>query len=171
MKVEQKKRIPEIQEIIFKNKQNIPWNDVEKYLKKYIGDTYIVEAYDDKISIGSEFPDEYAESKYTKSLRGALAKAKANAVQIIGELICYAENRRWIENKNVKHSKNASQGWYRYDTCFILPVKGSDETVGRKNIFGATLVVRKTERGMFLYDVINIKKEASTPFESKMTVR
>ena len=164
---ESRKRIPEIHEIIFKNKQNIPWNDVEKYLKKYIGSTYIVEIYKDKISIAGDFPDEYAESKYTKSLRGALAKAKANAAQIIGDLISSAENRRWIENKNSKHSKDASQGWYRYDTYFIVPVKGSDEMVERKNVYGATLVVRKTEQGMFLYDMINIKKEASMPLKSK----
>ena len=164
---EGRNRIPEIYDIIFKSKQNIPWNDVEKYLKKYIGSTYIVEIYKDKISIAGDFPDEYAESKYTKSLRGALAKAKANAAQIIGDLISSAENRRWIENKNSKHSKDASQGWYRYDTYFIVPVKGSDEMVERKNVYGATLVVRKTEQGMFLYDMINIKKEASMPLESK----
>lgn len=140
---------------------------MEKYLKKYIGETYVVEAYKDKISIAGEFPDEYAESKYTKSLRGALAKAKANAAQIIGELIGCAENKRWIENKNSKHCKDASQGWYRYDTCFILPVKGSDEEMERKNVYEATLVVRKTQQGMFLYDMINIKKEASMPLESK----
>ena len=72
-----------------------------------------------------------------------------------------------LENKNSKHCKDASQGWYRYDTCFILPVKGSDEEVERKNVYGATLVVRKTQQGMFLYDMINIKKEASMPLESK----
>ena len=164
---EGRNRIPEIYDIIFKSKQNIPWNDVEKYLKKYIGSTYIVEIYKDKISIAGDFPDEYAESKYTKSLRGALAKAKANAAQIIGDLISSAENRRWIENKNSKHSKDASQGWYRYDTYFIVPVKGSDEMVERKNVYGATLVVRKTEQGMFLYDMINIKKEANMPLKSK----
>lgn len=165
--IKNSKRIPEIHNIIFKNKQNIPWNKVEEYLKRYIGRTYVVEAYKDKISIVGDFPDEYAESKYTKSLRGAVAKAKANAAQIIEELILYADNRRWIENQNEKHLKNASQGWYRYDTLFVLPVKGSSETVERKNVYKATLVVRKTEKGMFLYDIINIKKEASTPLESK----
>lgn len=165
--IKNSKRIPEIQNIIFKNKQNIPWNKVEEYLKRYIGRTYVVEAYKDKISIAGDFPDEYAESKYTKSLRGAVAKAKANAAQIIDELILYADNRRWIENQNEKHLKNASQGWCRYDTLFVLPVKGSSETVERKNVYKATLVVRKTEKGMFLYDIINIKKEASTPLESK----
>ena len=32
----------DVPKIIFKNKQNIRWNDVEKYLKKYIGQEYQV---------------------------------------------------------------------------------------------------------------------------------
>lgn len=27
----------DVSQIIFNNKQNIPWNDVEQYLKRYIG--------------------------------------------------------------------------------------------------------------------------------------
>ncbi len=79
---------------------------MEKYLKKYVGKEYFVREYNDKISIAGDFPDEYTESKYTKSLRGAFAKAKANASQIIGELISCAQNRRWIENKKTKHQKD-----------------------------------------------------------------
>ena len=43
--------------------------------------------YQDHISIAGDFPDEYAESQYTKKLRGAVAKVKANASQIIESLI------------------------------------------------------------------------------------
>ena len=77
------------------------------YLKKYVGKEYFVREYNDKISIAGDFPDEYTESKYTKSLRGAFAKVKANASQIIEELISSAQNRRWIENKKTKHQKDA----------------------------------------------------------------
>lgn len=164
-------RISEVEKIIFLSKQNIPWNDVEQYLKQYIGQTFIVREYQDSISIASDFPDEYTESKYTKRLRGALAKVKANAAQIIDLLIENAVNRRWIENKNDKHKNNASEGWFRYDTYFSISVKGSEEKVERTNQYKATLVVRKTVRGLFLYDVLDIKKEASTPHESQETVR
>ncbi|MBQ5849603.1 MAG: hypothetical protein IIW54_02120 [Lachnospiraceae bacterium] len=164
-------RISKIEEIIFVNKQNIPWKSVEQYCKRYIGQTYIVEEYQDHINISSDFPDEYTESKYTKKLRGALAKVKANAAQIIGVMIENATNRRWSENKDDKHKCNASGGWFRYDTYFEMSVKGSNETVERFNQYKATLVVRKTNRGLFLYDVLDIKKEASTPLESEMTVR
>ena len=159
--------IPIIEQILFSGKQNIPWKDVEIYLKQYIGNIFIVEKYQDPIVIGSDFPDEYTGSGYTKSLRGASAKAKANAVQIIGTLIGAAVNRRWIENKDNKHKKDASGGWYRYDAVFEIVVKGSQETTDRVNRYNVTLVVRKAREGLFLYDMINIKKEASRPLESK----
>lgn len=123
--------IPRIDEIIFSGKQKIPWNEVEIYMKKYIGQEFVVKEYGDKIVIAGDFPDEYTESRYTKKLRGALAKVKANMAQIIDSIVINATNRRWIENKDVK----------------------------------ATLAVRKNRKGLFLYDVIDIKKEASTPLE------
>ena len=154
-----------IKQILFRGKQNISWDQVEKYLKKYVGESYIAKNYGDLINIAGDFPDEYTESDYTKLLRGANAKAKANAAQIIPEMIEIAENRRWIENKKEKHNHNASKGWYRYDTLFALPkensLSGSDTEL--RSIYRATLVVRISEKGLFLYDVINIKKEASTP--------
>ena len=73
------KNIAYIENIIFIGKQNIGWNKVEEYLKIYIGESYIVEETKDVIKIASDFPNEYAESKYTKSLRGSIAKSKANA--------------------------------------------------------------------------------------------
>ena len=154
-----------IKQILFRNKQNIPWNQVEQYLKRYIGQSYVTEQYDDVINIASDFPDEYAESEYTKRLRGANAKAKANAAQVIPEMIATAENRRWIENKKEKHSQNASKGWYRYDTGFAIPKEGNtnDSNGEMRSYYRATLVVRISDMGLFLYDVINIKKEASTP--------
>ena len=68
-------------------------------MKRYIGNFYEVKEYGDIVYIPGDFPDEYAESKYTKSLRGALAKVKANAAQVIGEMLENAKNRRWVENK------------------------------------------------------------------------
>ena len=159
-------KVAYIEDIIFMNKQNIPWSEVESYLKQYVGEKYIVEETKDLINVGSDFPEEFSESKYTKSLRGSIAKAKANAAQVIGKMIVIATNKRWIENKNEKHKKDAKQGWYRYDSYFAMPVQGSDEKESRVNIYKATLVVRSSLNGMFLYDIINIKKEASKPLKS-----
>ena len=109
--------------------------------------------------INSAFADEYAESKYTKALRGSLAKVKANIVQILPCLIENATNRRWIENKNIKHVNNANWGWYRYDTYFSVPVKAENEDDVWENFYMATLVVRINYQGLFLHDIINIKKK------------
>ena len=151
----------DVPEILFSNKQNIPWNDVEKYLKKYIGHSFCVKHYGDVIHIGGDFPDEYTESKYSKKLRGALAKAKANAAQVIGPMIENANNRRWVENKDPKHKTEAGGGWYRYDVSFSIPVEHNGEF--RRNSYIGTAVVRIKDNELFLYDIINIKKEASTP--------
>ena len=59
--------ISEIKEVIFYNKQNIPWNEVEQYLKRYIGQTFVAQEYQDVVIIASDFPDEYTGSRYTKS--------------------------------------------------------------------------------------------------------
>ena len=44
---------------------------------------------------------------------------------------------------------------------FTIPVDRDGEK--SKNIYRATAVVRIRDDNLFLYDVINIKKEASTP--------
>ncbi|MFR1307861.1 MAG: hypothetical protein ACLSCO_02515 [Gallintestinimicrobium sp.] len=59
---------------------------------------YEIEAYSEKIYIGTDFPGEYAHSKDTKALAGANAKAKANAAQAIGELIRTAVNKSESED-------------------------------------------------------------------------
>ncbi len=151
----------EVKNIIFKNKQNIPWNDVEVFLKGFIGIDVTVKKYGDIIHIPGNFPDEYTESRYTKKLRGALAKAKANAAQVIADMLENADNRRWIENKDSKHDKEANGGWYRYDVGFTIPVENNGNE--SQNRYYATAVVRIKDGRLYLYDIINIKKEASTP--------
>ena len=58
------------------------------------------------------------------------------------------------------------KGWYRYDSRFAIPVFDENNDVLRYNVFHAELVIRHSENGkLYLYDVINIKKETSTPLE------
>lgn len=151
----------------FFGKQNIPWRpDVEQFLKQFIGSSYIVQSTGEAIMIPKGFPDEYTGSRYTKRLRGGLAKTKANVAPYIGELIETAYNRRVVENKDEKHSKDASGGWIRYDVDFELGVKSENETETRWNRYRATLVIRVVDDKKYLYDLINIKKEARRPLES-----
>ncbi len=57
-------------------------------------------------------------------------------------------------------------GWYRYNSYFALPVYGDNEIIERYNVFHTSLIIRHANDGkMYLYDVIDIKKETSTPLE------
>lgn len=51
--------------------------EVRAYLKEYVGDFYMVASTGDVIYIGADLPNEYSGSKYTHSLKGTNAKAKA----------------------------------------------------------------------------------------------
>jgi hypothetical protein len=155
----------EIRETIFFGKQNIPWNDVERYIRRYDGRVIRNINYGDEIQINAATADEYVHSQYTRKLRGALAKVKANAAQVIPQLLESCNNRRWIANKDNKHEKDAIRGWYRYDTYFSIKVASNEEGV-RFNRYSATIVVKINDTGMYLYDIINIKKEARKPTDS-----
>ena len=111
-----------INDIIFKGKKAIKWNDVEKYLRQYVGQICTIAKTEEMVYIGTDLPDEYAGSNYTKHLKGTVAKAKANAAQAIPEMIEIASSKEVEENKKSKHARFAKNGWYRYDTRFALPV-------------------------------------------------
>ena len=154
----------QIPEILFSGKRNMPWKEVEEYLSSYSGSSYEITETGDRIMIGSRFASEYCGSMYTKNLRGTLEKAKANTAQIIPELVRTAKNRRWIENKDEKHCNDAKGGWYRYDVFFSLPVSFAGEALW--NNYKGTIIARINDSGIYLHDMINIKKEDSKPFES-----
>ena len=156
-----------IHDVLFKGKRSIEWTDVETYLKKFVGESYVIEDTNDMIYIGTDFPDEYAHSEYTTSLKGANAKAKANAAQGVPELIEIATKKEYRENSKSKHSKDAKLGWYRYNSRFALPVYDSNGEVNGYNVFHVILVVRHAQdEKMYLYDIVNIKKETSNLFQS-----
>ena len=157
-----------IHDIRFKGKRMINWVEVEEYLKKFIGESYLVTKSDDLIFIGVDLPDEYSHSEYTRILKGANAKAKANAAQGIPELIEIATSKSYTQNYKEKHNSDAKYGWYRYESRFALPVFDETGEVIRYNVFHVIIVVRHGRDGkMYLYDIMNIKKETSTLFQSE----
>lgn len=160
------RKIVLIHDIRFKGKRKIDWNDVEMYLKQYIGEFYEIADIQDMVYIGKDLPDEYSGSKDTARLRGMLAKAKANAAQGVPELIKIAANRKFKENLATKHSIDAKLGWYRYDSRFALPVYDENGKIERYNVFCVEMLIRHADDGkLYLYDIVNIKKETSTPLE------
>lgn len=161
-----------IHDIRFKGKRNIDWNEVEEYLKFFVGDFYTIIETNDLIYIGKDLPDEYTGSKYTHTLKGGNAKAKANAVQGIPELIQISKNKRFKKNLETKHDMNAKYGWYRYTSRFALPVYNECGEVERFNVFDVEMVIRHDANGkMYLYDILNIKKETSNPLSLMRTVK
>ena len=151
-----------INDIVFKGKRSVEWAYAEKYLRQYVGDFYQIAETEDIIYIGTDLPDEYSGSNYTKHIKGTIAKAKANAAQAIPEMIEIATSKTFEDNKKNKHSRHAKNGWYRYDTRFALPVYDESGEVERYNVFSARLLIRHASSGkMYLYDVLEIKKETS----------
>ncbi len=132
------KKLALINDIRFKGKRQIDWDDVKQYLEGYVGDYYEIEESAERIYIGNELPEEYTESESRKSLMAANAKAKPNAATAIF-------------------------GWYRYDVRFALPVYEENVLV-RYNIFHARLLINHAENGKkYLYDILAVKKETSKP--------
>ncbi len=161
------KKIVVINDILFKGKRSIDWDEVEQYLRRFVGESYIVAETADIIYIGTDLPDEYAHSEYTRILKGANAKAKANAIQGIPEMIEIATKRIFRNNSKKKHKRDAQYGWYRYESRFGLPVYDNSGEIERFNVFRATMVVRHNSDGrLYLYEIVDIKKETSNLFES-----
>ena len=155
-----------INDIRFKGRRGINWDEVEAYLKEYVGKCYEILETSEKIYIGRDFPDEFSHSKDTKMLKGTNAKAKANAAQALGRIIRIAGNKGISMDYNNKHGSKAKLGWYRYDTRFALPVYGEDGILERYNVFSARLLIRHDQDGcLYLYDILRIKKETSRPLE------
>lgn len=152
-----------INDIRFKGKRNIDWEEVKSYLKDYVGDFYEIAENADKIYIGNDFVKEFSGSQSRTALAGARSKAKANSATAIPELIQIATNPHWEENQKEKHKKRAKFGWYRYNIRFALPVY-ENNTFVRYNIFRGQLLVNHAENGKkYLYDILGIKKETRSP--------
>ena len=146
--------------IIFRGRQAISWDEVEKYICRYVGSIFNIEETNDLIYIGNDFPDEFTGSTYTRKLLGGLAKAKANLVQGLPQIIEIATDKRWQMDFEDKHKKRASNGWYRYNTKFALPIMSDNGDIIRYNKYKAVLLVRYSSNGkLYLYDVQNIKKK------------
>ena len=156
-----------INDVRFKSRRGIDWNEIEQFLKQYIGECYEILETAENVYIGTDFPDEYAHSKDTKNAKGANEKAKANAITAIGELIETASGKTEFEDYKGKHGNKAKYGWYRYYTSFGIPVYDEGGMLERYNVFRARMLVRRDVNGkLYLYDIVTIKKETSRPLES-----
>ncbi len=154
------KKVVEINTIEFSGKRKIDWEGVERYLKQYVGNQYVIEETGDTIYIGTDFPDEYANSKDSIKSFGAIGKAKANATQAIPELIQSLSEIKHFPNYDDKHSSDAPNGWYRGTVHFSIPTTDDKGQIIGKNLFRGRMVIRcGTDNKLFRYDIVTIKKE------------
>ena len=88
-------------------------------------------------------------------------------MQGLPEIIEIATGKQFEENRKYKHKRDAQYGWYRYVSRFALPVFDESGNVERYNVFRATLLMRHAkDNKIYLYDIMEIKKETSSLFQS-----
>ena len=136
----------------FSDYYGIPYRTIQDW---EAGEFYQIEDCNKMIYIGSDLPDEYMHSNYTRILKGANAKVKANAAQGLPELLKIATNEVYEDNRKEKHSKDAKYGWYSYDSRFALPVFSDDGEIERYNVFNVAMLLRHTS-SVFMYVVLQI---------------
>ena len=103
------RKIVLINDVRFKSRRSFNWDDIEQYLKEYIGQFYEILETCEKIYIGSDFPDEFSSSEDRIKSKGAIARAKANAATAIEGLIQVATNKKEYPDYEEKHGKKAGK--------------------------------------------------------------
>lgn len=102
-------------------------------------------------------------------MKPALRKIKMQAATNLDEMLLLAENGEWRENVKPKHSKDAQNGWYRYDTTFAFPVKGES---GVYRAYDAELLIRNASDGRkYLYDIVSIKENTGLALDLNQKAR
>ena len=62
------------------------------------------------------------------------------------------------------NNTDAKYGWYRFTSRFALPVYDENNLLERYNIFRIEMLIRHaSDDKLYLYDMVNVKKEAGTP--------
>ena len=112
------------------------------------------------VYVGKDLPGEYKSSEYTKTMKPALRKIKMQAATNLDEMLLLAENGEWRENVKPKHSKDAQNGWYRYDTQFAVPILNAKKAIDHYTVYGGTLLIRNDADGKsYLYDLLDVQKK------------
>lgn len=93
-------------------------------------------------------------------MKPALRKIKMQAATNLDEMLLLVENGEWRENVKPKHSKDAQNGWYRYDTQFAVPVLNAKKAIDHYTVYGGTLLIRNDADGKsYLYDLLDVEKK------------
>lgn len=157
------KKIVVIHDVRFKGKTRAEWDEIEQFLKEYIGKHFEIAENSEIVYIGKEFPDEFVHGYDKLVLKGPNLKAKANASLAIGELIQIGTNQSIAPDYDKRHGRQAAGGWYRYDTRLALPVYNDEGKIVRYNVYKMRMLIRQDSNGrLYLYDFLHTKKEKET---------
>ena len=86
-------------------------------------------------------------------------------------MIEIAAGKKFTENYKEKHTIDAMYGWYHYESRFALPVFNEVGEIERYNVFNVIMVIRHAKDGkMYLYEIMNIKKETNIFWTEKETI-
>ena len=135
----------------------------EAYLKTLVNaehpfSTILVDA--QPVYVGKDLPGEYKGSEYTHGMSRALREVKMQAATNLDEMLLLAENGEWQGNVKPKHSKDAQNGWYRYETQFAVPVLNAKKAIDHYTVYGGTLLIRNDADGRsYLYDLLDMQKK------------
>ena len=135
----------------------------EAYLKTLVNaehpfSTILVDA--QPVYVGKDLPGEYKGSEYTHGMNRALREVKMQAATNLDEMLLLAENGEWQGNVKPKHSKDAQNGWYRYETQFAVPVLNAKKAIDHYTVYGGTLLIRNDADGRsYLYDLLDMQKK------------
>lgn len=139
------------------------FNAAEAYLKTLVDADHpfsTILADTQPVYVGKDLPGEYKSSEYTKTMKPALRKIKMQAATNLDEMLLLAENGEWRENVKPKHSKDAQNGWYRYDTQFAVPILNAKKAIDHYTVYGGTLLIRNDADGKsYLYDLLDVEKK------------
>ena len=139
------------------------FNAAEAYLKTLVDADHpfsTILADTQPVYVGKDLPGEYKSSEYTKTMKPALRKIKMQAATNLDEMLLLAENGEWRENVTPKHSKDAQNGWYRYDTQFAVPILNAKKAIDHYTVYSGTLLIRNDADGKsYLYDLLDVEKK------------
>ena len=86
-------KIALINDIRFKSRKGIDWNEVEQYLKEYIGEYFEISETSEKIYIGSDFPDEFSHSNDTKKILDQIKRLNNERIYKNKTLVVEIQNK------------------------------------------------------------------------------
>lgn len=136
----------------------VDWEIVRAILYKLLKQKIIIKENNSIIKIDRKFIREYVYSQYSVLAMRKIKNVKANLSYYIKEIVENSGHVLGEQNIKSKHKKDASLGFEKYKSMFVIEDKN-----GKKEKFSCTIVVRcPNYKEKFLYDIVDIKK-ASPP--------